>query len=120
MDLDQWGNVHIGYFDGEDLKYATNSPYPDISAYPATHHFEDILQGSASGPVVFTISNIGDVDLHITGMTLSDSVNFSLDIDAGPYPCEGTALDLNPLRRQDACDNLQPAIRWRAHGRPDH
>jgi len=97
MDLDQSGNVHIGYFDEEDLKYATNTPYPDISVYPASYHFGDTPQGGASGPVIFTISNIGNVNLHITRMTLSDSMNFTLDAAAGPYPCGGTALALIPF-----------------------
>jgi hypothetical protein len=58
---------------------------------PLSHDFGDIFAGT----VVVTISNLGSLDLGVTGMTLADP-NFSLDVNGGPDPCGSETPTLAP------------------------
>jgi hypothetical protein len=61
-----------------------------ISASPPILDFGNVLVGSTSTPQTLTISNTGTADLHISGIALSDTTNYSLDINAGSNPCGST------------------------------
>jgi hypothetical protein len=45
---------------------------------------------------VITISNTGTADLHVSGMLLSDTVNYSLDLIGGSTPCGTTTPNITP------------------------
>jgi hypothetical protein len=48
--------------------------------------FGEVLVGSLSGPVPFTLTNSGSSTLTVTDISLSGSVDFSLDLAAGATP----------------------------------
>ncbi|MFO1464284.1 MAG: choice-of-anchor D domain-containing protein [bacterium] len=59
---------------------------PNITLSPATQDYGSLRVG-ANSAAVFTISNNGAGSLVITGMILSDTKNFTLDVNGGPAPC---------------------------------
>jgi YD repeat-containing protein len=67
-----------------------------ISVLPVSHDFGNINVGSSSAPQTFTISNTGTSDLHISGMTLSDTTNYSLNINGGTSPCGSATPTIAP------------------------
>ena len=54
-------------------------PQPDISVSPLNLAFPDIVVMQSSSPLDVTISNNGTVALSLTGISLDDTTNFSLD-----------------------------------------
>jgi hypothetical protein len=66
------------------------NPVPNISMAPRNNNFGDVLTGNLSGPVEITISNTGSAELHVSGIVLSDTTNFTLDVNGGPNPCGST------------------------------
>lgn len=68
----------------------TSVPVPDILVSPVNHDFGSITVGSTSVPVVVTITNIGTADLKISDMSLSDTLNYSLNVNGGTVPCGAT------------------------------
>jgi Tol biopolymer transport system component len=69
---------------------------PDISVSPTSMNFGSITVGSSSTPQTFTVSNTGTVDLHISGIALSDTTNYSLNLNGGTSPCGSTTPTLTP------------------------
>ena len=69
---------------------------PDISVTPTPYDFGSVNVGSSSSPQTFTISNSGTADLHILDMTLSDTTNYSLNINGGSNPCGSTTPTIIP------------------------
>ncbi len=67
------------------------NPVPNISMAPRNNNFGDVLTGNLSGPVEITISNTGSAELHFSGIVLSDTTNFTLDVNGGPNPCGRTS-----------------------------
>lgn len=67
-----------------------------ISVSPASHDFGNVKVGTSSAPQTFTIYNIGTGDLHISGMTLWDTTNYSLNINGGTNPCGSTTPTVTP------------------------
>jgi CSLREA domain-containing protein len=68
--------------------------YSRISVSPQSYDFGSIAVGSSAAALEITISSAGTRNLNITGMTLSDTVNYSLNANGGSNPCGGTALTL--------------------------
>ncbi len=63
----------------------------DIPSGTQGYDFGDILIGSSSSPITFTIENTGDADLEITDVSIDDSVNFTLTDDtSSPISPTGT------------------------------
>ena len=56
-------------------------PKADISVSPIKIEFGDVAVGTSSEPEEITISNTGTEDLKVTGMRLSDTENFSLEVN---------------------------------------
>ena len=65
-------------------------PVPDISVSPSNHNFGDVTEDSLSSPLVVIISNEGITDLNISEMKLSDTSNYSLNVNGGLIPCNST------------------------------
>jgi hypothetical protein len=63
---------------------------PNISVSPASIPFSDVVVGDSSSPQVVTLSNTGTADLSISGISLTDTTNFILDLIGGSNGC-GTA-----------------------------
>jgi len=76
------------------------SEYQNILVSPTILTFEAIKVGRSSGPSVITLSNTGTGYLHISGMTLWDAVNYSLDVNGGTNPCGSTTPIIAP---NDSC-----------------
>ncbi len=68
---------------------------PDILVSPTSYNFGNVQVGSSSAPQTFTISNTGTADLHISGMALSDTANYSLNVNGGSSPCASTTPTIN-------------------------
>ncbi len=68
---------------------------PQISVSPASFNFGNAPVGT-SLPVTIAISNSGAANLNITSMTLSDSVNYALNINGGSNPCGSATATLSP------------------------
>lgn len=66
-------------------------PAPDIVINPMSNDFGNVMIGSTSSRNI-TISNRGDAVLNITHMILSDTMNFSLDMNGGMAPCGSGAV----------------------------
>ncbi len=62
---------------------------PNFVAGPEEIVFERNAPGSESAPETILITNSGGRDLHITGIVLSDTTNFSLLVDGGNAPLGG-------------------------------
>jgi hypothetical protein len=94
-----WGE-NIGWINfapnGKPVKTSWTGVIPDISVSPTSYNFGDAVVGSSSAPQTFTISNIGTADLHISGMTLSDITNYSLNVNGGSSPCGSTTPTITP------------------------
>src|SRR5258705_12651388 len=58
---------------------------PAIEVSPTSHDFGRVNVGSSSPTFDFTISNTGDADLHISGLTQSDAAA-GFTADAGALP----------------------------------
>jgi len=86
--LDSSDNVHISYYDEANgsLKYAYGIA-SNLSVSPSVHDFGDVVVGDSSTPLEVTLSNTGTQPCHITQIALSDTTNFSLDINSGSNPC---------------------------------
>lgn len=60
---------------------------PNISVGPASIPFSDLVVGDSSSPQVVTISNTGTAALSVSGISLTDTTNFSLDLSGGSNGC---------------------------------
>jgi hypothetical protein len=76
---------------GAILHYGGAAPEPDISVSPLGNDFGDVIVGNSSAPLEVTISNTGTADLNVSGITLSDTTNYSLDVNGGSNPAGSTA-----------------------------
>lgn len=75
---------------------------PDIGAYeavpnlatdPSSQDFGEVNTNSES-TVIITVSNSGSYPLNISGIALSDTVNFALQPSTGASPCASTSFSL--------------------------
>jgi hypothetical protein len=86
--IDSSDNVHISYFDegSSTLRYAS-AVATNFSVSPAVHDYGSVRVNTNSNPLEVTISNTGASALQVAGMTLSNTSNFVLDVNAGTNPC---------------------------------
>ena len=92
---ERFASLTISLDNDGDLLYDADDPdcqpAPQrINVTPASKDYTDVAVGSSSGQV-FTISNTGTASLAVSGMTLSDTTNFSLNTGGGPNGCGSTA-----------------------------
>ncbi|NNG46151.1 MAG: choice-of-anchor D domain-containing protein [Deltaproteobacteria bacterium] len=83
-----------------DLLYDSADPdcgpaAPQIDVDPASNDFGDVTVGNTSA-VEVTISNTGTADLDLFDGVLSDTTNFSLDLNGGTNPCTDTPPPIAP------------------------
>lgn len=71
---------------------------PNISVNPTSLNFGNVTVGSSSAPQTFTVSNTGTADLHISGMSLSDTTNYflTMQMEAHTIPCGSTTPTIAP------------------------
>ncbi|MGA1865186.1 MAG: right-handed parallel beta-helix repeat-containing protein, partial [bacterium] len=69
---------------------------PDIGINSINHDFGSLADGNSSEPLVMTISNTGNGDLDISAISLSDTTDFTLDLNGGPDPCGSTSFTIAP------------------------
>jgi hypothetical protein len=82
MALDSDGHLHTSYYYSSfprNLRYSYRTtaltPNPNISAGPASYDFGDVETGSSASQAI-TISNTGDADLNISGISITGSTDF--------------------------------------------
>jgi hypothetical protein len=63
---------------------------------PTTYDFSNVNVGSTSALQTVTISNTGTADLHISGIALSDTTNYTLNTNGGSGPCGSTTPTITP------------------------
>jgi len=89
--LDHNGNTRI--INGE-VDMGALEAQPDIGVNPLALNFGNITTGlNASLPV--TISSDGATPITVSGLSLSDNVNYSIDVNAGTNPCGALPFTLN-------------------------
>jgi hypothetical protein len=64
---------------------------PGISLSPLSYNFGDVVTGNYSSPREIMLSNAGSADLHVSGIVLSDTTNFTLDVNVVSNPCGSTS-----------------------------
>jgi len=93
LQIDASDYVHISYYDGVCVMYATNSvPQPVIAVEPTSMNFM-VLEGDPNSQVL-TISNDGTGPLNINSITMHgpDVGKFSLGSYTTPLPASGVCL----------------------------
>jgi Ca-activated chloride channel family protein len=65
----------------------TTSTAPEISVLPESFDFGIVTDVNSVEPLEVTIQNNGTANLVVSDITLSDTVNFSLDLNGGTTPC---------------------------------
>ena len=96
----------IGYVSSDNKANSNHYVWPvrrgqvgsfcNLTVDPTSYDFGNVHVGSSSAPQTFTISNTGSADLHISGMSLSDTTNYSLDVNGGTNPCGSTTPTIAP------------------------
>ena len=71
-----------------------------IQAGPTSYDFGTVTPGNLPAPVEVVINNTGSDPLEIASLTLSDTVNFSLDRNGGANPCGTGSI---ALAADDSC-----------------
>jgi hypothetical protein len=93
--LDSQRNPHIGYYDEANgtLRYAMALAL-GVSVSPAANDFGELRQNTESAALEVTVRNDGTSTLVVTGMSLSDSTNFALNLNGGHQPCASATPSL--------------------------
>ena len=95
--INDYGYVVWQGYVGSDWEIFLAKPdNPNISVTPNFYDFSPIVVGTSSAPQTFTISNTGTADLNISEMALSDTTNYTLDVNGGTNPCGNTTPTINP------------------------
>jgi len=63
------------------------SSAPDIEVVPASYDFGTVTTGNSPSPLEVKINNNGSAALSVSGIALTDPVNFSLNLSGGSNPC---------------------------------
>jgi len=63
-----------------------DEPHPTLRLSPSAFFFGSVATGGSSAPFSFSIANTGGAPLPIDRVTLTDSTNFSLDLNGGSNP----------------------------------
>ena len=66
-------------------------PRPSVEVLPADYDFGIVTDSNSVQPLEVTIKNNGTAGLSLTSIILSDTTNFSLDLNKGTNPCGSTA-----------------------------
>jgi hypothetical protein len=96
--VDVWGGGVGNVSKGDDNLYVWPVRAGQVGAFgnltvdPTSYDFGNVVVEKLSPPQTFTISNTGTADLHVSGMTLSDTTNYSLDVS----PCGSTTPTIAP------------------------
>jgi hypothetical protein len=62
------------------------APAPAMRLNPASYFFGAVAAGASSAPLVVIVSNMGDADLPVSEIALSDTTNFSVNLGGGSAP----------------------------------
>lgn len=65
----------------------------NLEVNPAYHAFGEVLVGESASRIL-TLSSNASSPVSVTGMTLSDTTNYALDVGAGPTPAGSTTPTL--------------------------
>lgn len=68
----------------------------NIQVTPLSHDFGGVEKGKTSYPVLLTITNTGNADLQVLGITPIPLANFYLDFQAGANPCHNLPMTIAP------------------------
>ena len=98
---DEWPQISAGIVvwhgcDSSDCEIFLATPASNISVLPTIFDFGSFNVGTSSTPQIFTISNTGIADLHISDISLSDTTNYILNTNGGSNPCESTTSTITP------------------------
>jgi hypothetical protein len=63
----------------------------ELFVAPHDNNFGNVILDNSSGPQAFEICNIGTRDLRITQLSLSDTTNYSLNLNSGENECKSTS-----------------------------
>ncbi len=86
------------------------SPEPMITVTPADLDFGDVTVGDSSNPFEISISNDGTADLIVSGMTLYDTENCTLDVTGGSAPCGTLTPTISPNGNCTVAVTFHPQI----------
>ena len=66
-------------------------PSPSIKVLPSSYNFGIVTAGSSPAPLEVEIQNNGSLELTVSNIVLSDTINFDLDLSGGSNPCNKTS-----------------------------
>ncbi len=71
-------------------------PTPSIQVLPSSYDFGVVTPGNSPAPLEVEIANNGSLGLTVpkSGIVLSDTINFNLDLSAGSNPCNTLPLTI--------------------------
>ena len=72
----------------------SSSSSPQLSLSPNSKDFGPVRKDDSSSEQIITLSSTGGAILNVSDIVLSDTTNYSLDLDAGAYPCGSTSPSL--------------------------
>jgi len=67
-------------------------PTPSIQVLPSSYDFGVVTPGNSPAPLEVEIANNGSVGFTVSGIVLSDIINFNLDLSGGSNPCKTLPL----------------------------
>ena len=82
--------------DTVEASYTVEQTLPNISVSSSSLNFGNVNVGRSSAPLAMTIYNTGTSDLHISGMTLSDTTNYAIGVSEGTSSCGSATPTINP------------------------
>ncbi|MFH1702661.1 MAG: choice-of-anchor D domain-containing protein [Nitrospirota bacterium] len=82
--------------DADEEAYSIQQTVPNISVSSSSLNFGNVNVGRSSAPLSITIYNTGTSDLHISGMDLSDEINYSISVSEGASSCGSATPTINP------------------------
>lgn len=91
--------------DTDATKTRVIDPTPIIEVLPAYFNYDTLQVGEVSEPAVFTMRNVGTVDLNVMNVALSDELNYSLD----PSECGDLPLVLGPGEECELLVSFHPS-----------
>ena len=69
---------------------SSTNPTSSLEVLPADYDFGIVTDGNSAQPLEVVIRNNGAAGLGVTSIILSDTNNFTLDLDGGTNPCGST------------------------------
>jgi len=71
-------------------------PSPSVQVLPSSYDFGAVTPGNSPAPLEVEITNNGSLGLTVSGIVLSDTINFNLDLSVGSNPCNTLPLTIAP------------------------